>query len=239
MRLARLAALALAAGVPLCALAQSFSVSPAHPTPLDTITISKPNNNEDTRLTHVIMSGNRVTVQLQLASVGFPEPPPGNVVQAVGKLPAGSYQLEVVYVRADGQVASSLGTTSITVAPRAAGQPIDDYSDMWWNPAESGWGLDIAQHSDGQLFATWFVYAADGSPLWYVVPGGRWSHAVEFDGDIYRTTGPALGATFDPNAVTRTKAGSASFLFGVNGQLTAIFTIDGVTIRKILQRQSF
>ena len=230
--------LVLASLLPCVAAGQArFTVTPANPASNDTVIVQKGFDNEDVTRTQIAMSGDKITVTLACGS-GFPEPPPGLVSQPIGRFPAGSYQVEVVS-DCGAAGANSLGVVPFTVAPRTPGQPIDDYSDIWWNPAESGWGLNIAQHGGGQLFATWFVYAADGSPTWYVVPGGHWIQASAFEGDIYRTTGPVVGATFDPAAVTRTKVGTADLVFGVNGQLIAIFTIDGKQVVKTLQRQSF
>ena len=48
----------------------------------------------------------------------------------------------------------------------------ENYSDMWWSPSESGWGITIADH-ETQLFAVWYTYDTDGSPLWFTIPGGR------------------------------------------------------------------
>jgi len=36
---------------------------------------------------------------------------------------------------------------ALPVAARAV--PATDYTDMWWNPAESGWGLSFVQHTVG------------------------------------------------------------------------------------------
>ena len=43
------------------------------------------------------------------------------------------------------------------------------YTALWWNPAESGWGLNT-NHQDGTVFATLFTYAPDGEPMWLVGP---------------------------------------------------------------------
>ena len=48
-----------------------------------------------------------------------------------------------------------------TPAARAA-----DYTDLWWNPAESGWGVNVVQ-SDTFMFLTFFIYGQDGKPTWY------------------------------------------------------------------------
>ena len=47
-----------------------------------------------------------------------------------------------------------------------------DYSDLWWNPNESGWGLNVVQHASRNIFAVWFTYDANASPRWFVITGG-------------------------------------------------------------------
>jgi hypothetical protein len=238
MKLVHLALAAVATVAAIVAHAQAqYTLEPANPGPLDTVSVRKAFNNEDGTRTRVVMSGNRITVRLQSMDAFFPEPLPGLFEQAIGRLPAGTYQVEVVYVNATGEVTSSLGTTSFTVAPHAAGQPIDDHSDIWWNPDESGWGMNVAQHADGQLYAMWFLYAADGSPAWYVMPGGRWTSAREFDGDVYRATGPDM-AHFSADAVTRTKVGTARLLVG-GSEMTAIFDFDDTHVTRKLVRLGF
>ena len=42
-----------------------------------------------------------------------------------------------------------------------------DFSDLWFNPAESGWGVNL-NHQMDVIFATLFVYGPDGKAKWYV-----------------------------------------------------------------------
>lgn len=49
-----------------------------------------------------------------------------------------------------------------TATSRAAAT---NYSDLWWQPIESGWGLTI-EHQGNLIFAAWYTYAADGQPVW-------------------------------------------------------------------------
>jgi hypothetical protein len=37
--------------------------------------------------------------------------------------------------------------------------------DVWWNPAEPGWGLHLTE-TDGRVFVAWFTYASSGEPTW-------------------------------------------------------------------------
>jgi hypothetical protein len=54
----------------------------------------------------------------------------------------------------------------------------EQVSDVWWNPAESGWGLFLSQRGN-QLFAAWYTYAEDGSPLFLIA-------TAEGDGETFR-----------------------------------------------------
>ena len=115
----------------------------------------------------------------------------------------------------------------------------ENYSDMWWNPNESGWGVTIADH-DTQLFAVWYTYDTDGTPLWFTVPGGNFSaDRTSFTGDLYRQTGPSYTGAFNPAAVVNTRVGTASFQFSPGGPATFSWTIGGVTQTKQIQRLPF
>ena len=96
--------------------------------------------------------------------------------------------------------------TSATVLP--------NYSDIWWNPSESGWGLTVSDH-ETQLFAVWYTYLASGKPTWFVIPGGTFSAGRRlFTGDVYSTTGPCYSApAFDPALVRTTRVGTATIDF--------------------------
>ena len=48
-----------------------------------------------------------------------------------------------------------------------------DFSDIWWNAAESGWGINVIQRSD-IIFATLFVYGPDNTARWYSAKRGHW-----------------------------------------------------------------
>ena len=68
-----------------------------------------------------------------------------------------------------------------------------NYSDIWWNPNESGWGLTLADHGT-QLFGVWYTYAPNGRPTWYVIPGGTFTQGKRFfSADVYQTTGNLSG----------------------------------------------
>ncbi len=119
-----------------------------------------------------------------------------------------------------------------------------NYSDIWWNPSESGWGVTIADH-DTNIFAVFYSYGADGKPTWFVVSGGMFSQGRRvFTGDVYATAGPSFASEpFDPRLVTRAKVGTASFDFlpvaAPADRATFSYTINGVTQSKTISRLPF
>jgi len=118
---------------------------------------------------------------------------------------------------------------------------VANYQGLWWNaPAgsESGWGINL-NHQGDTIFATWFTYDVDGSPLWLVVAANRTAANV-YSGTLYRGTGPAFNAVpFDPAQVVGTPVGTATFTFSDAVTATFAYTIDGVTAAKSITREVF
>jgi hypothetical protein len=118
-----------------------------------------------------------------------------------------------------------------------------NFQDLWWNPAESGWGINIAQQGN-TLFATWFIYGANREPLWVVMPGAVRSSAATseavFTGSLFQTRGtPFNVAPFVPLASADVvSVGSATFRFTDGKQGTLTYTINGQTVNKNITRQN-
>ena len=116
-----------------------------------------------------------------------------------------------------------------------------NYNDMWWNPTESGWGVNIAQQG-ATLFLTFFVYGADSKPTWVVgiltKTGQTASGQPIFTGNTYATTGPYYGIPFNAADYHADTAGTASFIptDAVSGTLK--YSIGNVTVTKPIQRQT-
>src|SRR4051794_3341309 len=94
------------------------------------------------------------------------------------------------------------------LAPATSSASIYDVTGLWYNPNESGWGMNVIQQSS-VLFITIFVYGPDGRPTWYVASDTRFvaGTAVKYTGPLYATTGPYFGGTFNPNAVSARQVG--------------------------------
>jgi hypothetical protein len=111
-----------------------------------------------------------------------------------------------------------------------------DASDLWWNPAESGWGMQIVEEGDAS-FATLFVYDAGGVPTFYSATLTL-ALSQAWTGDLYRTTGPYFGAaSFDPAQVQLRKAGALSFTRTSSDAGVLQYTVDGIAVSKNVVRQ--
>jgi serine protease len=115
-----------------------------------------------------------------------------------------------------------------------------NYQDLWWNAAESGWGVNVT-HQDNILFATLFTYDATGRGLWLVMPDARPQADGSYLGTLYRTTGPAFNAVpFTPIGPGNiTPVGMMQFRFANGESATLVYTVDGVTVTKQIVRQVF
>lgn len=116
-----------------------------------------------------------------------------------------------------------------------------NYSDLWWNPAESGWGANVTQQAD-TLFVTIFVYGQNASPTWYsatLLFAGEGINGVKsFTGDLYETKGPWFGGAFNPSQVAYRKVGTMTF--ASNGVTNAVlqYSVDGTIVTKNIARQT-
>lgn len=118
-----------------------------------------------------------------------------------------------------------------------------DYSDLWFNPNESGWGANVIQQ-DTTLFVTLFVYGSNNQPAWYVASAatlqGSGSPTATFSGTLYRTSGPYFGASaFSSGSVQVTPVGTFTFSASQPGAATLSYTVDGVAVTKSVVRQTW
>jgi lysyl endopeptidase len=120
----------------------------------------------------------------------------------------------------------------------AAAAPLEDYTDLWWDPEEPGWGMTIIQGATNQVFATWYTYDASGQPTWLVLPGATWKSSTALEGTLFRTTGTPLGRDYEAAKFSVNPAGSGRIEFGPDGRATLAFTVDGRTIVKSIRRMA-
>jgi len=67
-------------------------------------------------------------------------------------------------------------------------------------------------HQGDVIFASWFAYDVDGTPLWLTATARR--SGTGYAGEVIRTTGPAFNAVpFDSQSVTRSPVGTMTLNF--------------------------
>ena len=94
-----------------------------------------------------------------------------------------------------------------------------DYTDIWYNPAEPGWGVNLVQ-SDNFLFATFFIYAQNGSPTWYTAQL-TWDGS-KFTGGLYATAGTWFAVPWQPDS--RSVDLNVTHLAGINATFQFLYT---------------
>jgi hypothetical protein len=139
---------------------------------------------------------------------------------------------------------SLLAVLAAAAAVQAQAQirPTVDYTDMWWNPAESGWGLSIRQKVPAgstvdAIFAVWYTYdpratdpaSAGGTgnvPLWFVMPGGTWTASNSYTGTIYVTIGSPFSQAWNPQVYGLQSVGTYRLTFTDAGHGTFTYSIS-------------
>jgi hypothetical protein len=112
---------------------------------------------------------------------------------------------------------------------------------LWSNPQEPGWGLNIA-HQGSLAFATLFTYDEMRAPMWLVMPSGVLQpDGRTFEGDLYRTTGPAFNASpFPPIAASNVaRVGRMSITLWEENAAVLTYDVDNVDVRKPVRRLMF
>jgi hypothetical protein len=127
-----------------------------------------------------------------------------------------------------------LATTLLAAAFPAAAQivPAQNWSDMWYNAAESGWGLSFTQHREtNQVYAVWYTYdprepdpAGQFKPLWIVMPGGVWTSAMSITGSVFVLTATPVVQPWVPANLKLDSVGTFTIQFNDSG--TGTFTYD-------------
>ena len=163
---------------------------------------------------------------------------PGLISQAINGLVPQMAFLRGVYSTADlTDIAAYINSIENPTIPTGPPVPAFNYSDLWWNPNESGWGFNIIQHGTGVLFCVMFTYAAPEKPIWYVIPGGTWTTTTTFTGDVYQVAGSSASIPFVGSAAT--KVGSATLSFSDQDNGTLSMTVGNTQVSKSIQRQPF
>jgi len=228
------------------------SVEPASPAPFERVHLVTAFSacEFDPLTTTVTASGGTIRVEIgrQIAAICAPNPPEEPYEIQLGAFPAGSYTVEVVRKpettpgeRVTFEVQPLIHTMQYPPTPH----PVADYSGLWWTPAESGWGLSLQQSAfGGALFGALYVFDASRQPRWYTLQGGGWVDATTWQGKVVASNGsPWSAQPYDTGSGSASIVGDAQIVFkrtdGAAGRAQLRYTIDGVTVTKIIARIRF
>lgn len=135
------------------------------------------------------------------------------------------------------QAALAALAAAVALGAGAQVRPTIDYTDMWWDPQESGWGISIRQKlpvggddsTVDALFAVWYTYdpravdaaspgGAGNVPLWIVMlppgpPTPGWTTPTRWTGKLYVTAGSPYFQDWNVARYGMTEIGSFRFDF--------------------------
>ena len=137
----------------------------------------------------------------------------------------------------DGSVRTNAATNfnGVTVSVTAPPPPVAlNFQGLWWNPSESGWGINFAHQGD-QIFATWYTYDTAGKAWWLTMLATRTtSTGNSYAGTIFVDTGPPFNNFAGTGMPAPVGSGTLTFADGNNG--TFAYTVNGVTQNKAITR---
>ena len=146
------------------------------------------------------------------------------------------------------------------VSAAAQATPAANYSDLWYNPNESGWGVSFTQHAGtNQSYGVWYTYdpratasSGQNTPLWIVMTGGTWTTPTTITGTAYVANGMPFnqpGSNLRLTAVGNftfnfTSSGTAQFSYNISAPQgldpsDPAYNLPAMSGTKFIQRQGF
>jgi hypothetical protein len=164
----------------------------------------------------------------------------------LGAFPSGDYRVDV-YATADPSSSAPLESIAFQVRDPAEiavfpppPRPLTDYSGLWLDMSDPGWGISLYQGPLHSVFGLLFVYEEARQPEWYSLQGGRWVNATQWTATIYRTAGPTLWNSTGASSVTYAVAGTATLDFsqapGREGRAVFGYALNGRTGSRTIER---
>jgi hypothetical protein len=134
-------------------------------------------------------------------------------------------------------LAGLVAAFGLSLPAAAATSGTTDFSDIWGLPSEPGWGLHII-HQAGMIFATLFVYDANGQPHWFSASETAGSGS-SFSGPLYEHRGTPFTAPYNPANRGFNQVGTISFNFNTANTGTLTYTVANVPVTKQIERFAF
>lgn len=136
------------------------------------------------------------------------------------------------------RIAAVLAATFALAFPAAASTNYStDWSDLWYQPSEPGWGLNIVQNGR-TIFLIIYVYGGDQLPRWYVASGMTPSSPNNWSGPLYRTLGTSFASPWNPTQSQVIEVGTATLNFTSANAGTLTYTVDNISVTKAITRNT-
>lgn len=114
---------------------------------------------------------------------------------------------------------------------------LQNHSDLWWNPLESGWGLTLAEQGD-VLFALWYTYGEGGREQWLSAARMLRQPDGSFAGALQRpqmgTPLPLIDGPATDFPIADVGSATVRFSDGENGVFS--YNVDGLVESKRIRR---
>lgn len=123
-----------------------------------------------------------------------------------------------------------MGTVARLPAPADAAPVVVDFTDLWFDPRQPGWGVFLDQQG-AAAFATLFTHDPTGHPTWLFMSNGLRQPDGAFAGDLHRTRGPLAEALKNVVAV-----GTMRFEPVTRDRATLTYYVDGGLHTRNVQR---
>ena len=119
---------------------------------------------------------------------------------------------------------------------------LNNYQGLWFNPSESGWGINFAHQGD-TIFASWFTFDSTGKARWLVMTANMIA-PNSYGGTLFTGNGPPFDAVpfpplGSPGGAVGAAVGPGAITFNDLNNATLTYTINGITQSKAITRQLF
>lgn len=131
------------------------------------------------------------------------------------------------------------GSTVCELVPGAQLNASRNYTDVWNDVSESGWGIHLTHQKD-TLFGIWYTYDANGRDQWITINAVDANGSGQFVGELRRLTGINFSNIQGSQAFNSAPVvGSVSLSFSSGGNTVMRYTLDGISQSKSLKRYVF
>ncbi len=123
-------------------------------------------------------------------------------------------------------VSDQSGSASTGLLYFAIKESLNSYSNVWWDPAQPGQGIQIV-HDGNAVSGAWYLYDESGNGMWVTFVGQL--SGTTLNAELLRFTGPALGSAFwDSSLVKNSSVGSVIIDFSSEYAASFTYVLNGV-----------